>query len=115
MRLENATKVKGRDYVDNLARNDISFAAHSVREIIIDDKIDGELVNIQIVKADEKKVVEKFNMALHQRYVTSEKNGRFVSEKLATFSHWKTHELRIDLNPHKTIKKNQDACPSCNY
>ena len=72
-------------------------------------------MNIQIVNLADKKVVEKFNMALHQRYITSEKNENFVSEKLAKFRHWKTDQLKIDLNPHKKIKKNQNACPFCNY
>jgi len=117
VRLENATKVKGRSFVDNHFNDEISFAPHSIREVIIDDKIDGELVNIKImsVSVDTKKEEEKFNMAVHQRYITSEKNGTFVSEKLAKFRHWKTYELGIDLNPHKKIKKNQNACPDCNY
>ena len=114
VRLENATKVKGRSFVDSDFNDEISFAPHSIREIFIDDKIDGESVNIKIMRVDTKKEEERFNMAVHQRYITSEKNGTFVSEKLAKFRHWKTYS-KIDLNPHKKIKKNQNACPFCSY
>ena len=58
--------------------------------------------------------VEHFNMSVGDRYITSEKNGRVSSQKLARYRTWKSVD-GVDLNPHKNLKKSTNSCDVCNF
>ena len=81
----------------------------------IDDRIDSQMVDITIIdKMETPEEVEHFNMAVGDRYITDETNGRFSSQKLARFRTWKTVD-GVDLNPHKNFKKGTKACDVCKF
>lgn len=85
-------------------------------KVNIDDSIEGKLIEITMLqKIDEStKVIERFNMAPYDRFVTSVKNGIFCSQRLARFRTWKTVDGN-DLNPHKNLKKGKDKCDFCQF
>ena len=59
--------------------------------------------------------VEKFTMAVHDHYIISVKGNVFKSEPQMRFRRWKTKQNGIDLDPHKGLKRNTNACRACHF
>ena len=59
--------------------------------------------------------VKKFTMAVHDHYIISAKGNVFNAEPRMRFRRWKTKQNGIDLDPHKGLKRNTNACRACHF